>query len=438
MKRFSLFLLTGLLSSVLFGGQSIRLGTVVCNGNKTLTVPIHADGLENVASLHAVVTFDPLVLVLLKTERSEATHAFTQFSTIDDINGVEILAFTTNNIPDLSGAIANLTFAVREGSEGLYSDLALAEVEVNEKTMTADLTIGNPLVPKSGMVRSYATTASPTRLDEGVLTVAAGTILENLTLEAGDQLQASTDGMPIVITGRLTANGDLKILPPTSGWTTASYPVLKCKTAGLKLDVQGEYESAMVTETQDGAYTIYTVTTTVTEKWTVETAEGVTLSANDKNMLADLLGLDAKSGVSTVSVNVSQTAVEMALDLGIAPLTTEADGVLTARFELPKLKIVGFEPEKGIVRAKVIPPQGMKFASQQHVTGVIHVFGTSDLKTAMERLASPEINLDGYLKSETAGEMEIRVQFGTKTFFRVVAGRVVGETLEAPAKSSIK
>ncbi len=324
MKRVLIFLLGLGAFAPLGAEQVVRLGDVACHAGTMLTVPLEVEGVKGAASVYAHVTYDPLVLAFVKAEAGSLEENFLEFEAVSDAAGsVKILTFGTNDVANLTGTLAHLTFHVREGSEGLYSDLTLAEIKVNEKTLTADLTVANPLKVRSALLR-----------------VAAAADVE------------------------------------------------------------------------------------------VEIAEGsdVALSDEDKAGLKSLLSLG--SDVRKVVVKGSLSAVELGIDLGIKPATREEAGVLTATFLLPELKIVGFEPEKELVRAKVIPSQGAQITGSGHVTGVIHVFGTSSLAEKMREIGDIEINLDGYLKAETAGEMEIRVQFGTKTFFRVVAGRVVGETID--------
>ncbi len=416
--------------------QVVRLGTVICNPGATVTVPVEVDGLRNVSSMSVLITYDPLLLVHLKTEAAQLQDALPKFLTFDEAGSLLIIAYGKENVSNLSGILAHLTFTIRDGSEGLYSDLSLAEVNINEKTLTADLTVNLPLVPTRGMLRSYATTATPKRLDEGALMLAPETTLQSIQLQAGDGLQVSSAQQdPICITGALTAEGVLKVLPPPNGWATATYPVLKCQTADLILEPEGETQSAVVSAstTADG-YTLYSLTTAVEGGLIVETESGTTLTADDQNVLAGLLGT-AATEANKIVVKGSQSAVELGLDLGIQPSTTLTDGVLTAEFALPELQITSFDPLNGTVQAKIIPPTGATILSKQYVTGVIHVYGSDSLSVPMRKIAEPSISLDNYLKPESTGEVTIRLQFGTKSFFRVVAGRVTAETIEAPLKT---
>ncbi len=318
-----LLLLSFIFSVQLLGAdQVVRLGDVTTHPGATLTVPLEVENLSGVASVHALVTYDPLVLVLTKVEEGTLKNAFDDFIASEGSGAVEIFTYGMTNNVSLSGTIANLTFKVREGSEGLYSDLTLAKVSIREKTMTADLTVARPLTVKSGMLR----------------------VVEGVGLE------------------------------------------IECDAA---------------------------------------------LSEADRDGVRNLLALGGDVG--TLVVRGEQSVIELGIDLGIKPKTVVANGVATATFELPKLEIVDFDVEAGRIRARVTPPEGAEIA-QRIVTGVIHVYGTDDLAKSMGRIKDLEVDLTDYLKAETKGEMSVTFLFGTKTFFKVAAGRTAAETIEATTK----
>ncbi len=318
MKQLGLTFLLLFSSAILFADQVVRLGEATTHPGTTLTVPLEVEDLRDVASVHALVTYDPLVLVLTKVEAGTLRDSFDDFIATEGSGAVEIFTYGMTNNVSLSGTIANLTFRVREGSEGLYSDLTLAKVSVKEKTMTADLTVARPLTVKSGLLR----------------------VVEGVGLE------------------------------------------IECDAA---------------------------------------------LSDADRVGIRNLLALGGDVG--KLVVHGEHSAIELGLDLGIRPPVAVADGVATATFGLPKLEIVGFDVDTGQIRAKVTPPEGAEIA-QRIVTGVIHVYGTDNLAKSMDRIKDPKVDLTDYLRSETKGELAVTFQFGTKTFFKVVAGRTAAETIE--------
>ncbi len=436
MKRGLIFLLALAVFAPLGAEQVVRLGNVICNAGTTLTVPLEVAGVTNAASVCAQITYDPLVLVLTKAEPGSLKTNFVEFVVSEQAGSVTVLTFGTNNVAQLNGTLAQLTFTVRPGSEGLYSDLALAKVSVNEKTMTADLTVGNPLVPRRGMLRAYATDATPVRTEgEGAVTVAAGTTLKSLTLQEGDALQvASADQAPVIVTDTLTASCAVKVMAPSSGWATARYDILKSRLDDLELTVVGS-TNAVIRTTREGDYTLYSVETRIERLLQILKEGALTLNADQENRLIGLLKLN--EGIAgRLRVKGTQDAVDLGLDLGIEPTTTEdADGVPVANFELPTIQIVGFDPSAGTVRAKIIPPKGARIANKDMITtGVIHVYGTNSLTEKMRKIGDITLNLDDYMKSGAEGEVTLGVQFGEHTFFKVVAGRATTETIDAVAR----
>ncbi len=328
MKRFVIFAFSFLVACAFVRAdetpvaQEVRLGDVECRAGTTITVPIEVENLKNVASVFTMITYDPLVLVFQKAEQASGMREiFTEFIVSEETGAVKILSYGTNNCAQVTGELAYLTFAVREGSEGLYSDLSLAQVSVNEKTMTADLTVVNPLKVKSGMLRVMAAAAES------------------------------------------------------------------------EIEIESE----------------------------------VAFSEEDKTALKELLAIG--SDVAKVVVQGEQAAVELGLDLGIKPRMTTESGVATAVFELPTLEVVDFDVETRQIRAKITPPEGAEI-TQNIVTGIIHVYGSDVFTDKMTKIADLDVDITDYLKSETKGEIVLTFQFGSKTFFRVKAGRVTAETIE--------
>ncbi len=154
MKKVLSFLSALFAAAALFAEQEVRLGLTAdsCDAGETFTVPVEVRDLRNVASVFVQVAYDPLVLIFKGAAPGSDNGDFVDFVSSHEAGMVKILTYGTNNIERLSGVIANLTFEARYGSAGLYSDLTLAKVCVNEKTMTEDLTVANPIVVKSAML----------------------------------------------------------------------------------------------------------------------------------------------------------------------------------------------------------------------------------------------------------------------------------------------
>jgi hypothetical protein len=133
----------------------VSVGTYVANSGKTVTVPVMLDSAAGLSYASATLTYDPQVLVVTKAEAGSLKSLMAEDFVATDTNGtltVSIFGSTKENVASGSGAIANVTFAVREGTQGLYSDIAVNDVELGEKTGVKDVTAGTEGVGKTGIV----------------------------------------------------------------------------------------------------------------------------------------------------------------------------------------------------------------------------------------------------------------------------------------------
>ena len=162
MKR--ILLLLCLFTCVILSAQTVRLGNVVGNPKARFTIPVELDHVTGISAAEVLITYNPLVLVLTEVKQGTLQHHFSKdFIVSEEAGVIEIFTFGRENgnaRSRVGGSIAELTFAVREGSEGLYSDLTLANVRLREQTFTVDLTKEQMLTPANGMVRSFATDAA--------------------------------------------------------------------------------------------------------------------------------------------------------------------------------------------------------------------------------------------------------------------------------------
>ncbi len=428
----TLFLTFMLAFSAVLSARTVTLEQVVCNPSSTITVPITLDNAEGLAVVSLVVGYDPMVLVLQSVQKgSLKSHFSFDFSVVEGSGAVNIIAVAPENITvPASGSIAELCFYVRPGSASLTSNLALTDVQFSESTMTVDLTVDDPISPQSGEVRAFATTGICTsRHSSKALCVAPETQLAELVLNDGDALQASVNQNEPIAIEKLSASGTIRVLPPDGGWTTATYTLLTCDHADVTLEIVDAPESCTLASTTEGMCTTYTVTTEVQRSFSVEG----NIEEQRVAQLCELLDI-TNAGLTTLGESFATVLVEgtaedvaLGLDLGIVPETEVKDGILRATFKPPKLEIVGFDVERGVVRAKVIPPENAELRTSNNVSGIIHIYGTSSLSNAsslskMTEITAKEIDLSPYLERETKGELEIIVQFGTNTFFRVTAG----------------
>ena len=144
----------------------VSVGTYVSNAGKTVTVPVALDSVAGLSYASATLTYDPQVLVVTKAEAGSLKSLLSEDFVAVDTNGTLTVAiFGSSDVAAGAGSIANVTFAVREGTEGLYSDVTVTDAELGEKTGVKDVTVDNPLVTVSGMVRVFGAGASVTRLE---------------------------------------------------------------------------------------------------------------------------------------------------------------------------------------------------------------------------------------------------------------------------------
>ncbi len=428
MKRL-LLILTALLTALL-SAREVRLTNMVCNPGAYVVVPVTLDDANGLAVASFVLTYDPQVLVLHEVRQgSLAEHFNFDFSVVEDTGSVEVVSVAEENITaNCGGTLAEVAFYVRDGSDSLYSSLTLAEVRFYEETMTRDMTLANATMPKHGLVRPLLSTmACQTRLGEGAMTVAAGTTLRTLSLSAEDALQASGDGVPITVTETLSSKGTIRVVAPSEGWTTARYPILKCLTADLNFTIVDAPKEATIECVEEDGMMLYSVAAVAEGALPITTEAEMALTANEQTALRQLVS--ATSGATEIKAVGSQEAIEMSLDLGIEPEVVTEDGVATATFGLPTIEIISFDVAMGKVTAKIVPPEGASLGRVKPATGIIHLYGTDSLSTAMQEIETAEVDLEPYLKDGTKGEFAITVQFGTKTFFRVTAGRTAEKTM---------
>lgn len=419
MRIFIAFIATLLVISC--SAYQISVGTYVVNANRTVTVPIALDSAAGLSYAGASLTYDPQVLVVTKVEAGTLKTIMPEDFISSSTNGlvnVAIFGSAVSNIVNGAGTIANITFAVREGTEGCYSDIIVSNVDIGEYTGVKDVTVGNPVKIKNGMVRVMRTEAAVQRL-EGAQILVADTTLGSLKLEAGDAIQASDAQTPITVSGAVTGLTTIPVAAPVNGWASGRYALLKTPTAGLTFTLEGAGDVVFSQETASGMTTYYAMLSVDGEIPIV--CEDETLSAGAQNQIRRLLG-DKLSGIAQVKVSGPKGLVGIVADMGIAPACTILGTTLEATYSLPEIRITGFEPETGIVRIKVTPGEGNTIVSEI-ATGYLHVYGTDDLAKKMVLIEKVGYDLTPYLKEETRGEAVLNVTLGTHSFLKVKVER---------------
>ena len=432
-------------------GYQVSLGTYVSNAGRQVTVPVKLDSSAGLSYASATITYDPQVLVVTKTapgSLSSLTEGFNpEFDFVaTDTNGtltVSLYGFA-QNAAATAGSIACVTFAVREGTAGLYSDLALTAVRLGEKSGVKDVTVGNPLTTQNGMVRVMSASAAVERLENAEI-VCADTQLGSLKLKAGDALEASDAQTAIAVAGAVTAEGTIPVKPPVNGWAAGKYALLTTATEGLQLALEelGSATAVYSSETENG------VTTYSAEVMTGDVpvvCDDETLTAGAKEQIRDnaellfrgrtdsaSLALKSKfesaKKIRVVGAGAAKGNIAIIADMGIAPAVGEVDatGTLLLTYAQPTLRIMSFDAQTGAVRFKVTPGGDNRIVTEI-ATGYIHVYGTNRLGDPMKYISQVGFDLTPYLKSDTRGEGVLNITLGTHTFLKVkIEGGVKSE-----------
>lgn len=428
------FILAATLAAGMAAARGLRLDSVVCNPGTRVAIPATLDEAQGLAVVTLTVNYDPLVLYFVEAREGTLADAFSfDFSVAEETGSVTVVAVAPEDIAESrGGTVAEFVFDVRPGSEALHSPLALADVRLEEETLTRDLAHDEAIAPTGGLVRPLAEGGDClTRLSDQPVVVAAGTRLGRLALADGDALQATAGGDPVTVEA-VEAAAPIHVAPPSGGWATARYELLRCPTPGLTLtlDTADAPDAYTLTEiTSADGMTTYVLEATV---WaTIPVSAETPLSSADENLLRNLLA-NRLDSVHEIRAEGTNEAILAGLDLGIVPATTSKDGTLTARFEMPTLRIVAFDPQTGTARVRVIPAAGATIA-RPLATGVLQVRAAERLGEAMAPLEAG-VDAAGYLNAATLGEAGLTFRLGRNLFIKVIAERPATQTNANPDK----
>jgi len=416
----------GLASLSLFGYE-VSVDTVVANPGQRVTVPVRFSTVQGAAHVGVRLTYDPQVLVLLKAAEGTLTKTLADDYVVvaDESSGwVSVSVFGAGNVTaDIGGTLASLVFKVREGTQGRYSDVAIANVVVGEETGVRDLAVDHAIETHGGMVRIMAQDAVVTRL-ENAQTVCADAVLGALVLAAGDAIQASDNQTLIAVAGDVAASGKIAVREPANGWASGRYELLKTTTAGLSFEIT-DAQASFLTVT-NGSYFTYMAEVSRNDEVPVAVDAGVdeSLTVGTMNQIRRNI---ARSSVATALTNMTSIVINgpgglvgIVADMGIAPRLIAIDeaGVAHFSFAKPTISITSFEPETGRVRIKVDPGSGNEIVSEL-ATGYVHVYGTNTLSEKMKYISKVGFDLTPYLKPDTKGEADLMIELGSHTFLKV-------------------
>lgn len=412
----------------------ISVGSFVANPGKQVVVPIELDSAAGLSYAGATISYDPQVLMIAKVEPGTLKNIMAEDFVAADTNGVlnvAIFGSSKTNIVSGCGSIANITFILRGGSAGLYSDISVTDVELGENTGVKDVTINNPIRTINGMIRAFSSEAAVSRLENPQI-IAPETTLASLTLDSCDKIQASDSQKPIIINGSVIAKAAIDVIPPPSSWASGQYELLKTTTSGLSFNLLNADAGWEITTSTENGINTYIASITVADEIPIICDEPLSLGTKNqirnnikllfegKNDEASL-ALRAKfEQAKKIVVNGTSEDISIISYMGIAPSidSLDDDGTLTISFALPKLEITSFDHSTGAVRIKVTPNDGNSIVSEI-ATGYIHVYGTDNLAKKMQYISKVGFDLTPYLKENTKGEVIINVTLGSHTFLKV-------------------
>lgn len=415
----------------------VSVGTYVCNAGRQITVPVMLDSAAGLSYAGATLTYDPQILVVTKAEAGSLSGLMAEDFTAVDTNGTVSVAIFGAAEADAvagSGSIANITFAVRDGTEGLYSDIAVTDVQLGEKTGVKDVTAGNPVTAVGGMVRVVGADAAVARL-ENPQAICAGTALASLAFQEGDSLLADdTQAAPVAVAGEVTGatGATIPVRAPVYGWTSGTYPLLSTTTGGLAFELEGT-DAVFSSETENGVTTYYATVSIAGEVPIVCDTE--VLNAGTKAQIRDyvrmaIARLDPTdeatgqirnrymNGPFIRAVGVDGASVALVSDMGIAPAISIVGDYLKLTYAMPALKITSFEPATGSMGILVTPGAGNTIVADIN-TAYVHVYGAERLGGDFQLISQVGFDFSKYLNEETKGEGTLYVTLGSHSFLKV-------------------
>jgi hypothetical protein len=393
---------------------------------------VTVDDLSGASAAVVTVDYDSTVLVCLGVDAGAAADA-EKMTYLDSGNGRVAAVFS--GFAGDGGAMGSsrptelmrIRFSVRDGTQGLYSDVTLADVQFGATDGVTDLSVSNPLTIVNGMVRVMSSASDVTRLEEA-FSVWPGTLLKSLALGSGDGIKAGSAA--VRVSGAVTASGAVRVEEPLGGWQTGRYMLLATQTEGLAFvlgDAQGAARPTEMTvvESREAGVSMY-YADVVVEGSVEVVAEGWELDFDTAAQVREACAaaIKANPSVTRVVARGDSEVVPVAVDLGIAPNIAVAGAEISATYATPTLRITEFDPMTGRVRIKVTPGEGNAIRSAL-ATGCIHVYGTADLAEKMRYISGTAFDLTPYLGDATKGEADLTVSMGTHTFIKVKAEKGV-------------
>jgi len=400
--------------------RTVMTDTVVANPGATVVVPVRVDSVADAASATVTIGYDATVLVCLGAEEGELAKPG-DMTYLDSGSGRICAVFT--GFRGTGGVLAYLRFAVREGTQGLFSDVTVQDAGFGSPDGVSDLSVVHPVSLVNGMVRVVAPEAEIRQLEEHFV-VWPNTAVKTVALSGQDKIKAADDGTPIRVTQGVSASGVITVEEPVGGWQSGRYELLATPTENLTIGLEGATNLTLGV-TRTGGVSIYWAEVVVEGDVTVSAESGelspVVIAQIRKALASDLA---AHPEVKTVVVKGDMDVIPVVVDLGIAPQVDILGTTASVTYAKPTLKIIAFDPATGSVRIKVTPGEGNTIRSVM-ATGCLHVYGTDDLKSKMRYISGVSFDLTPYLGESTRGEADLTVALGAHTFIKLKAETLI-------------
>jgi len=352
-------------------GFSLGTGTMVANGGTRVAVPIKIDTSRSLACASVRLAYDPNILVYAGTEKGEVAAVFDDdfIVTQPSVGIVAVSCFAASNVVAGAGTLATVSFDIRPGTEGQFSDVTIADVQLADETSVKDVTNDDPVTTENGMVRVMATAAEVDRLENAQL-VAGETRIGALNVLVGDGVEASTNRLPVLVTGGVTTSNaaPVAVSAPRGGWQGGRYQLLRTPTQGLLLKLANvpDRVAYVVTEDRADGLSTYQVDFSTPGVYALDSKDGslskvklsgdflIKLSLDDpspervnealmkqgKNGLKVwqnyMLGLDSEDAAAKIVLKAPRTAQRNKIRLSAPNVTPAKDAGVQASFRLQK------------------------------------------------------------------------------------------------------
>jgi len=180
MKIFIAMPLAALLLVFAAQARVVSTGTVEAGPGSAVSVPVTVDDLSGVAAAVVSVNYDSTVLVCEGVDSGPVTEKG-NMTFLDSGSGRVVAIFPefadgVSRESDRPCELMRIRFSVRKGTRGLYSDVALSDVQFGAADGVSDLSVANPVSIANGMVR---VTGSDDAVEDG-----AEVVYENGELSA--------------------------------------------------------------------------------------------------------------------------------------------------------------------------------------------------------------------------------------------------------------